>query len=348
MRTARCPMLVFTAALVAAATAGCGSSSSGGSGGGATDAITLYNGQHEQTTQKLVAGFTAATGIKVNVRSDDEDVFDNQIQTEGSHSPADVIYTENTPALQYLQERHLLAPVDQATLQRIPAKYSSSQGDWAGISARVSVLDYNPSLISRAELPKTALAMADPKYRGKLAIAPGETDFQPIVTSMVHNYGAAATSRWLDGIKANAGESHTYPDNETVVADINSGKVAFGLINQYYWYRLGGQIGSSNYHSQLAYFAPRDPGYVINVSGIGILASSQHQTAAQKFVAYLTSKPGQTILANSDSYEYPLLAGVKPGTTETPLSQLKPAPINIDELGDGRAALALLKQAQLL
>jgi iron(III) transport system substrate-binding protein len=339
--------LVAIAVLSSSAIAGCGNSGSGGPGG-SQDTITLYNGQHEQTTQKLAAGFTQATGIDVRVRSDDEELFDNQIQTEGSNSPADVIFTENTPALEFLQEHNLLAPVDAATLAQVPTQYSSPQGDWVGVSARVSVLDYNPSLISKADLPTTALGLADPKYRGKLAIAPGETDFQPVVTSMVKQYGAAATSRWLDGIKANAGESHLYPDNETVARDINDGKVAFGLINQYYWYRLGAQIGTSNYHSQITYLAPRDPGYVLNVSGAGILASSQHKTSAQKFVAYLTSKAGQKIIADSDSFEYPIGSNVTPTAAETPLRQLKPNPIDLAQLGDGRAAVAMLKQAQLL
>jgi iron(III) transport system substrate-binding protein len=339
------------AALVAAALlAGCGSSSSGGSGdkGGAGDTITLYNGQHEQTTQKLVAGFTAATGIKVQVRSDDEDVLANQIQTEGSHSPADVFFTENSPALEFLQEHSLLSPVDPTALAQVPSTFNSPQGDWAAVSARVSVIDYNPSLISKADLPTTALALADPQYKGKLAIAPGETDFSPIVTSMIKQYGSTRTAQWLDGIKANAGQSHTYPDNETIVADVNDGKVAFGVINQYYWYRLGAQIGTSNYHSQLAYFAPRDPGYVVDVSGVGILASSDHQADDQKFVAYLTSKAGQQIIADSDSFEYPIGSGVKPTANERSFSDLKPNPIDIAQLGDGSAAVAMLRDAQLL
>jgi iron(III) transport system substrate-binding protein len=338
--------LAATAGLVGAALAGCGSS--GGSGQGPTS-ITLYNGQHEQTTQQLVAGFTKATGIRVSVRSDDEEVFDNQIQAEGSHSPADVILTENTPALQFLQEKHLLAPVDPSTLSNTPSKYNSSSGDWVGVSARVSVLDYNPSEISASELPKTALALADPKYKGKLAIAPGEVDFQPIVTSMIKQYGTARTLSWLNGIRANAGDSHTYPDNETVVSNVNDGKVAFGLINQYYWYRLGAQIGTSNLHSRLAYFAPRDPGYVLDVSGAGILASSGNKPAAQKFLAYLTSKAGQRIIVGSDSFEYPIASGVtQTNVSETPLPKLKPYPIDIDQLGDGSAAITLMKQAQLL
>ena len=334
-------------ALVTTAIAGCGSSSSGsGSGGHVT--ITLYNGQHQQTTDALVAGFEKQTGINVAVRSDDEDVFDNEIQTEGSRSKADVIYTENTPALQFLQERNLLAPIDASTLADVPSRFNSAKGDWVGISARVSVLDYNPALISASQLPKTAMAMADPQYAGKLAIAPGETDFQPIVTSMINRYGTAATKTWLEGLKANAGSSHTYPDNETIASQVSRGQVAFGLINQYYWYRLNAEVGASHDHSRIAYFAPHDPGYVLDVSGAAVLASSQHQSAAQRFVAYLTSKAGQDIIARSSSFEYPLGSGVTTAQPETPFSQLQPNPIDLEQLGDGRAAVALLKQAQLL
>jgi iron(III) transport system substrate-binding protein len=348
--------VIAAAVLLSAGTmlTACGSSSSGsgsgpGGSGSSNESITLYNGQHEQTTDKLVAGFEAKTGIHVNVRNDDEDVFDNQIVTEGSHSPADVFFTENSPALQFLAEKHLLSPIDASTLANVPSQYSSTDGDWIGVSARVSVIDYNPSLISQSQLPKTALALADPQYQGKLAIAPGESDFAPIVTSMVKQYGTAQTLTWLKGLKSNAGDSHTYPDNETIVADVNDGKVAFGIINQYYWYRLGAQIGTSNYHSKLAYFQDGDPGYVLNVSAAGVLASSQHQAAAQQLVAYLTSRQGQEDIVNSDSFEYPIASGVtKPAAAEIPLDQLHPNPIDLAQLGDGSEAVSLLKQAQLL
>jgi iron(III) transport system substrate-binding protein len=340
------PALTLAAGTVLASIALAGCGSSGNSSG--HESITLYNGQHEQTTDAIVAGFEKATGISVNVRSDDEEVFAQQIVTEGSRSPADVIYTENTPTLEYLQEHKLLAPVDASTLAHTPKQYNSSQGDWVGVSARVSVLEYNPSLISASELPKTALEMADPRYAGKIAIAPGETDFQPIVTAMIHAYGTQAATRWLDGLKSNAGSSHIYPDNETVATQINRGQVAFGLINQYYWYRMKAQIGASKTHSQIAYFAPQDPGYVLNVSGAAVLASSNHPSAAQRFLDYLTSRAGQEIIAHSDSFEYPLAAGVTTAEPETPLHELQPYPIDLAELGDGQSAVALLKQTQLL
>jgi iron(III) transport system substrate-binding protein len=244
----------------------------------------------------------------------------------------------------------LLVKLNASTLAETPAKYSSPQGDWVGVSARVSVLIYNPSLIKQSQLPTTALGLANPKYKGKLAFAAGETDFQPIVTSMLRAYGKAKTVAWLNGLKAN-GAAHSYPDNETIVDEVNRGAVAFGLVNQYYWYRMQAEIGKSNMHSEIVHFAPRDPGYVVDVAGAGILKTSKHQAAAQELVAYLVSKAGQEIIATpskSISFEYPIASGVTTKAPETPFNQLQPNSIDLAELGDGSTAVALLHEVQLL
>jgi iron(III) transport system substrate-binding protein len=331
------------AALATASLTACGGSGSSASKG----SITLYSGQHEQTTQSLVTAFEQQTGIKVNVRYNDEDTFADEIVTEAKHPRADVFYTENSPALDYLQNKGLLAPLDKSTLAVTPSKYNSPQGDWEGISARVSVLIYNPSLISASQLPTSVLQLADPQYKGKLAFAAGETDFQPVVTSVAHTYGQAKALSWLEGIKANAG-SRVYPDNETIADEVNRGAAAFGVVNQYYWYRMQAELGAGAMHSKIAYFAPQDPGYILDVSGAGVLKSSKNQTDAQKFVAFLVSKQGQEIIAHSISYEYPLDDGVQTTAPETPFNQLQPNPITIPELGDGSTAIALLGKAGLL
>jgi len=316
-------------------------------GGSPGQSITLYNGQHVQTTDSLVSAFEKATGITVNVRSDDEDTLADEIVSEGSRSPADVIYTENSPALEYLQGEGLLAPVEPSTLTGTPSRYNSPAGDWVGVSARVSVLIYNPSLISESQLPTSILQLADSRYQGELALAPGETDFQPVVTSVARTYGSAEALSWLEGLKANAG-SHIYPDNETIADEVNRGVVAFGIVNQYYWYRMGSELGAANVHSKIAYLAPHDPGYVLDVSGAAVLRSSIHQAAAQKFLAFLVSKQGQETIAQSASYEYPIASGVTTARPETPLAELQPNSITIPELGDGSTAIALMQQAGLL
>src|ERR1019366_3510442 len=93
MRRANVPLLSLLSVLGAMLAGGCGGASHSGR------ELTLYNGQHEQTTALLVAAFEKQTGVKVNVRSGDEATLGNQILQEGSSSPADVFYTENTPVL---------------------------------------------------------------------------------------------------------------------------------------------------------------------------------------------------------------------------------------------------------
>ncbi len=349
--------LAVAAALMLAACGGSGASSQSGApaapsqhasltpGSLVGQSITLYNGQHEQTTAMLVSAFERHTGAKVSVRSDDEAALGDQIIQEGSNSPADAFFTENTPVLEHLREQGLLARLDPATLASVPAKYNSPQGEWVGVSARVSVLVYNTSQVSPASLPSSILALAEPQWKGKLAIAPSETDFQPLITSITKLDGAVAAERWLLGLKAN---SKIYPDNETVVAQVNNGESAIGLINHYYWYRLRDEVGASGLHSALHYYAPHDPGDLLNVSGAAVLRSSSHQAAAQAFVAFLVSKEGQEVIAHSHSYEYPLRPGVRPASALRPFDQLQPAPVSLSELGDGSGPLALEQRLGLL
>jgi iron(III) transport system substrate-binding protein len=329
--------------MLTASVAACGASS----GGDPANGLVLYSGQHEQTTQALVSAFEKQTGIQVTVRNGDEDQLAEQIMQEGSRSPGDVFYTENSPALMKLAGQHLLAPVDKATLAAVPAADSSPAGNWVGVTARISALVYNTNALKSSQLPTSVMDLANPKWAGKLGIAPGETDFQPIITSIADTYGSAAALAWLKGVKANAG-SHIYPANETLTSEVNSGQVEIGLINHYYWYRVRAGLGGGAMHSALHYFAPKDPGYVLNVSGAGILASSTHQAAAQKFLAFLVSAAGQRIIAQSDSFEYPLRPGVAANSQLPPLSSLHPDPADtIAKLGDGSTALQLLQQAQL-
>jgi iron(III) transport system substrate-binding protein len=335
-RPIRLSWIACCAALTAASVlTGCGSSA---------NTITLYNGQHPQTTTALVRAFTKATGIHVTVRSDDENVLADQIAAE-AHSPADVIYTENSQPLQFLQEKELLDRLPARILDHVPSRFNSTAQDWVGVSARVSVLVYNTSKLQPSQLPRSVLDLAEPRWRGLVGIAPGETDFQPIITSIVRARGQTAALDWLKALKTNAGQN-SYPDNESLVTAVNSGQVAIGIINHYYWYRLRQTAGSI--HSAIAFFKPADPGYVMDVSGAAVLKSTHRKAAAQKFLAFLVGRRGEEIIAHSDSFEYPLGSAVKPSKAIPPFDSLQPNPITLDQLGDGKLAVHLLQQAELL
>jgi iron(III) transport system substrate-binding protein len=328
------PLLTLPLALAA-----CGGSSS------APGTITLYSGQHEQTTALLVRAFERQDHIKVQIRSADEATLGNQILQEGSSSPADVFYAENTPVLEKLQEKGLLAPVATSTLAAVPRRYDSARGEWVGVSARVSALVYNTAKARAAELPRSILELGSARWKGKVGFAPSETDFQPLVASIAKLDGRAAAEQWLRGLQAGG---RIYPDNETVVSQVNNGESAVGPINSYYWYRLHAEQGAGGTHSALRYYAQGDPGDLVNVSGAAVLRSSGKQAAAQRLLAFLVSGAGQRTLAHSQSFEYPLRPGISPAPGLPPLSSLHATALTPAELGDGSEALAMEQQLGLL
>jgi len=337
--------LISVPALAACGGAAADTRSSGGSGsasGGGT--ITLYSGQHEQLTDAIVKAFEKQTGIHVKVRSDDGIVLADQILQEGSRSPADVYLTENSPEMMLLTKHHLLATLPTSVTSQIPAQYDSPTGNWAGISVRVSALAYNTSLTSPSQLPANILDLAQPKWKGKVAIAPTDSDFVPLVGAVIATYGQQAALNWLKGLKANAA---TFADIESVVAAVNKGQDAVGIINQYYWYRLKQELGAGNTHSKVYYFPNGNVGGLENISGAAVLASSSHQAAAEKLVSFLISAQAERILAAGDTYEYPVRPGIAPNPQLTPLSQVKPAVLSVVSLGDDLPAASLLQQAGL-
>ena len=330
--------LISASALAACSSATASPSSAGGGGG----TITLYSGQHEQLTASIVSAFEKQTGIHVNVRSDDGIVLANQILQEGSHSPADVYLTENSPELMLLTEHHLLATLPTSITSQIPAQYDSPTGNWVGISVRVSALSYNTSRISPSQLPASILDLAQPQWKGKVAIAPTDSDFVPLVGAVIAAYGQQAALDWLEGLKANA---TSYADIEAVDAAVNKGQDAVGIIDQYYWYRLRQELGAASTHSQLYFFPGGNIGGLENISGAAVLASSAHQADAQKFVSFLVSAQAERILAAGDTYEYPVRPEIAPNPQLMPLSQVKPAVVSVVSLGNDLPAASLLQQA---
>jgi iron(III) transport system substrate-binding protein len=313
--------------------------------GGSSQTLVLYNGQHPQLTGALVAAFQKQTGISVSVRTNDGIVLAEQLLQEGRAALADVYLTENSPELTLLQQKGLLSKLPESVLSQVPAQDSAPDGDWVGVAARVSALTYNPSEVSQAQLPASVLDLAQPVWRGKLAIAPSDSDFVPLVSAVVAADGATAARAWLAGLKRNA---TVYQNIEAVVSAVNQGSQAVGIINSYYWFRLQLEVGASAMGSQIYYFPAGDVGGLENVSGAAVLSTSRNQAAAQKFVAFLVSRQGQAIIAAGDDFEYPLRPGVSPNPALPPLAQVHPDAVSLVSLGNDLAAAQLIQQAGLV
>jgi iron(III) transport system substrate-binding protein len=135
---------------------------------------------------------------------------------------------------------------------------------------------------------RAILALAQPRWKGRIAVAPTDSDFPPLVGAIIAAHGTDAARLWLAGLERNA---QIYQSDESVVAAVNRGDVATGLINHYYWYRLQLELGKAAMHSAVYYFPNHDVGLIEHISGAAMLASSAHRRAAQAFLRFLVSPP---------------------------------------------------------
>ena len=95
------------------------------------------------------------------------------------------------------------------------------------------------------------------------------------------------------------------------------------MIYHYYWY--GDQAGTAenSNKTKLLFWGNQDPGAFLSVSGGGVLASSTKQEQAQQFLAFITSKTGQQIVADT-VFEYPIGSDVPANAALKPISELQP------------------------
>ena len=156
--------------------------------------LVIYSAQHPETTAALVAAFTKQTGIKVRLKNDDEDVLTAQIEQEGSRSPADVFFTENSNWLQQLDDKGLLA---KRRLVHPGPRAEPRQRRQRQVARGLGPLqrpDLQPQQDRGVAAAHLRDGLADPQYKGKLELAPAETDFWPIVRSICARTGARRRS----------------------------------------------------------------------------------------------------------------------------------------------------------
>jgi iron(III) transport system substrate-binding protein len=308
----------------------------------ADESLTLYNGQHRATTEALVAAFTRDTGIKVVMRNAESPELAAQIVEEGARSPADLFFSEQSPPIASLQEKGLLAPMDAATLKMIPARYAAKDGTWIGASVRTRVITYNKKMIQPADMPKSILDFGTAAFKGKFGYVK-QDGFQEQIMAIVHIKGRDAALQWLKGLKE---YGRSYNGNRIASTAVENGEIAMALSNNYYWYSLAREKGAANLNSALYSFPGDDAGNIYNVSAAGMLKSSKNAAAAQRFLAYLVSKPGQEAMMVT-SAEYPVLDGLTSPFNLPPLAHFT-APVTPADMGSASQAYALEREAGLI
>jgi iron(III) transport system substrate-binding protein len=303
---------LFGFMLAALALAGCG-----GSDNGASDTLTVYSGREEEIVKPLFERFEQQTGINVEVRYADSAELAATIAEEGSNSPADVFFAQDPGSLGSVDDQ--LAKLPNKILDRVDAHFRDDQGHWVGTSGRARVIAYNTDELTESQVPDSVFDLTDPKWKGKIGIAPTNASFQAFVTAMRLDVGEERTRKWLEDVKAN--DPKFYEKNTPAVEAVASGEIQLALVNHYYLYLVKEEQPDAPIANK--YLPGDDPGALVSVAGAGILESAEHADAAERFVQFLLEDEQQRFYTDeAEEAEIPLVQGIAPRKGVPTLAQL--------------------------
>jgi iron(III) transport system substrate-binding protein len=320
---------------VAALAAGCG---------GSDDTLTVYSGREEELVAPLFERFTDETGIDVEVRYGDSAELAATIAEEGDGSPADVFFSQDPGSLGSVDTE--LEELPQEILDRVDERFRDDAGHWVGTSGRSRVLVYNTDALDEDEVPDSVLDLTDPEWNGRIGIAPTNGSFQAFVTAMRLSQGDEATRQWLLDLKDN--DPKEYESNRPIVEAVASGEVDLGLVNHYYLYLVKEEDAGAPVANH--FLRAGDPGALVSVAGAGVLASSDQQDDAERFVEYLLSDDGQRFYVDeAEEAEYPLVPGIEAKEGLPPLDELDGPDVDLATFGaEHEETIELLRETGYL
>lgn len=304
-----------------------------------TESIVLYSGRSEDLISPLLDLFTSETGITATVRYGASAEMAAAILEEGGNVKADVFLSQDAGALGSLAGQVDVKSLPDDLLSLVSPAYRAKDSTWIGVSGRARVFAYNPELVTT--LPSSVFDLSDPGWQGRIAIAPTNASFQSFVTGMRVTEGEQATAVFLAALKLNA---VIYEGNGAILDAIESGEVAAGLINHYYWFEKAAEIGRENMKSKIAQFEQGDPGNLVNVVGVCVLSDNP---AAITFARWLLGQTAQQYFLRT-TFEYSISSDVSPDDSLPKLSEVGGPEIDLSELSSLSVTLVMLAKAGLI
>ena len=325
MRASGLPAAFVSCLVLGLLGAGCGA---GGASGGDDDPrrLTIYSGRTEELVGPLYDRFERATGIQVDARYGDSAELAATIAEEGGNSPAEAFFSQDAGALGAVASGGRMKPLSPEFLGRVEERFRDPGGRWVGVSGRARVVAYDTRRFEDGELPDTIFAFADPRWRGKIGLAPTNASFQAFVSAMRISAGDRRTRAWLEAIEAH--EPVLLENNIQTLEAIAREEAEVGFVNHYYLYELRKErpdLPVANHYTR-----PGDPGSLVNASGVGLLSDSPE---ARRFAEFLLSVEGQRFFA-TDTEEYPLIPGVEPDQDLPPLERIQGPDVSLGKLGE--------------
>jgi len=278
--------------------------------------VTVYVSTDRVFSEPVLREYERRSGVKVNAVYDTEETkstgLANRLIAEKPRPQADVFWSNEPVRTLVLKARAVLTPYRSPSADGIPAALIDPDGYWTGFSARIRVIAYNTKLVKPEEAPQSVFDLADPQWRGQVAIADprfGSTSFH--VAALYALAGDEKMDEFFRRLKANGVR---VVDGNSVVRDLVArGEVKVGLTDT-------DDVNVAIEDGQpIGMVLPDKEGLGVPVmpNMVSLITNAPHPEEGRKLIDYLLSKDVERGLALSEAVQIPLHAGV-PGPKNIP------------------------------
>ena len=170
----------------------------------------------------VMAAFTKKYGIKIKAwRSGSEAVLQRLIgETRGGRFEVDIVQN-NAPEAEAAQREKLLQEVWSPFLKDLVPAATPTHKAWAGITLDVWTAAYNTQAVKREDLPRSYQDLADPKWKGRLAIeANNHVWFGTLLNELGEEQGTKLFNAIIAGNGISARKGHSVLTNLVASGDI--------------------------------------------------------------------------------------------------------------------------------
>jgi len=271
--------------------------------------VTIYVSTDRVFSEPVLREYEKRSGVRVNTVYDTEETkstgLANRLIAEQARPQADVFWSNEPVRTLVLKSRGVLAPYRSASAEGIPQALVDPEGHWTGFSARIRVIAYNTKVVSAEEAPRSIFDLADPKWRGQVAMADprfGSTSFH--VAALYATAGDEKMDDFFRRLKANGVK---VVDGNSVVRDLVArGEVKVGLTDT-------DDVNVAIEDGQpIAMVLPDADGLGVPVmpNMVSLIAKGPQPDEGRRLIDYLLSPDVERQLAQSDAVQIPLHAGV--------------------------------------
>jgi iron(III) transport system substrate-binding protein len=315
-------------------------------GASRAEEITLYSTREAALVAPVVAAFTEASGVKVDVIFV-EDSLVKRLVSEGAASPADVLVTIGLDKTTQLADRGLTQALLSARIeQAVPANLRGNGAQWFALALRPRVV------FARKDNALAAIDyedLASPQWRGKLCMrSPRHQNNVALVAAYLAHHGEAATEAWLTGLKANLVHKPNGKDND-VIREVAQGACEIGIGNTVALAQLrDGRDGADWRIWALDVKAVptvfKDGGAHVNLTGAAIAKHARHPALARQFLEFLVTPAAQRIFAAAE-LEYPVIAAAERAPIVAGMGSFTADALPIDQIAaQQQAAIVLIRK----